>query len=67
MLEAKGPPCAVVRHLEARMADNGRVPPLFARSLIRDQVGDGSGEPRVKQQEDDLATVVGAVIGHMVQ
>ena len=38
---------------------------FLAPSLIRDQVGDGSGKPRLTQQKDDLATVVGAVIGHM--
>ena len=36
-------------------------------SLIRDQVGDGSGEPCLTQQEDDLASMVGTVIGHVVQ
>ena len=57
----------VVRHFRPKMADNGRVHPVFAPSPIRDQVGGGSCEPRLTQQEDDLATVVGAVIGHMIQ
>ena len=38
-----------------------------AHSLIGDEVGDGWSEPRLTQEQNDLAAVVGTVVRHMVQ